>query len=61
MLVEFKKKIQEQIDTKQLQRDESFSALQKIEVKMAELRQRIVLLDGALMQLRELDQIENTP
>jgi hypothetical protein len=49
------KTIKDQIVQKQMQRDQSFVALQQVEQSANELRQRILVLDGALLQLRELD------
>jgi hypothetical protein len=47
--------IRQHIGMKKLQRDESFAALQQVEQSANGLRQRIVLLDGALAQLQELE------
>jgi hypothetical protein len=55
MAADLVKTIKEQLVQKQMQRDQSFVALQQVEQSANELRQRILVLDGALIQLRELD------
>lgn len=55
MSQDFAKTIREQILQKQLERDQSLIAFQQMDQSIQSMRQRIMLLDGALAQLRELE------
>lgn len=53
--------IQQEKRTKLLQREQTIHALQQIDAKGNELRQRVLLIDGSVAQLTELEALLQTP
>ena len=59
--VDYHKSIQDRIAIRELERSESYAAYQQLEESLAEVKRRIIGLDGALLELRELAALSGLP